>query len=193
MTSEIVPPRHPSEATGEEPATLKLALRERIAIDERGLGNMWPVFYDSGLFARVIAAMAEPLAGEVDKIVGIESRGFVLGAAVAGELGVGFVAIRKSDGLYPGETLEAFTAEDYRGRRHTFRLQRAAIGAGERVALVDDWFETGSQGLIARGLIEAAGATYVGASIIVDQLPADRRLALHPCHSLVCADELDFP
>jgi hypothetical protein len=84
---------------------LSVLLRERIAIDDAGLGNMWPVFYDTELFARVIEEMAAPLAGLVDKIAGIESRGFVLGAAVASHLRVGFVGIRKGDGLYPGETL----------------------------------------------------------------------------------------
>jgi len=176
-----------------EPSTLTVLLRERIAIDEQGLGNMWPVFYDAALFGRVVAAMAEPFAGRVDKVAGIESRGFLLGAAVAARLEVGFVAIRKSDGLYPGETLTALTASDYRGRQHTFRLQRLAVSAGERVGLVDDWFETGSQGLIARSLVEQAGGTYAGASIIVDQLSAQRRGELSPCHSLVAASELNFP
>ena len=154
---------------------------------------MWPVFYDSALFARVIDELASPFEAAVDKIVGIESRGFVLGAAVASRLRVGFVAIRKADGLYPGETFTAFTANDYRGRRHTFRLQRAAVGGGERIGLVDDWFETGSQGMIARSLVEQAGATYVGASIIVNQLSAEMRDALGPCHALVEASELNFP
>ncbi len=172
---------------------LNVLLRERIVIDAAGLGNMWPLFYDTELFARVIAALAAPFAGQVDKIAGVESRGFVLGAAVATRLGVGFVAIRKADGLYPGETVSAFSASDYRGRQHTFRLQRAAIDEGDRVGLVDDWFETGSQGLIARQLVEQAGATYVGASIIVDQLPAQKRRALSPCHALVDARELNFP
>jgi len=177
-----------------EPLTpLPPLLRERIVIDDAGLGNMWPVFYDSVLFTRVVDELAAPFEGAVDKIVGIESRGFVLGAAVASRLRVGFVAIRKADGLYPGETFSAFTAADYRGRQHTFRLQRAALAAGERIGLVDDWFETGSQGMIARRLVEAAGASYVGASIIVNQLPADMRDALGPCHALVEASELNFP
>jgi adenine phosphoribosyltransferase len=178
---------------GGESVPLNVLLRERIAIDDAGLGNMWPVFYDAELFARVIVELAAPFAGRVDKVAGIESRGFLLGAAVAAELRVGFVAIRKSDGLYPGETLSEFTSADYRGRRHTFRLQRAAVADGERVGLVDDWFETGSQGLIARQLVERAGASYVGASIIVNQLSAERRRALAPCHSLVDARELNFP
>jgi adenine phosphoribosyltransferase len=184
-----------STAASGDPATapLNALLRERIAIDEAGLGNMWPVFHDTELFTRVIDEMAAPFAGLVDKIAGIESRGFVLGAAVASRLRVGFVGIRKGDGLYPGETFEAFTAADYRGRQHTFRLQRAALEAGERVGLVDDWFETGSQGLIARALVEQAGASYVGSSIIVNQLRPALRDALAPCHWLVEAGELNFP
>ena len=166
------------------------ALAAAIEVDGDGLGNVWPVFGDSALFARVIAALAAPLHGAVDKVAGIESRGFVLGAAVAGHLGVGFVAIRKSDGLYPGATLTARAASDYRGHQHLFRLQRAAVSSGERVALVDDWFETGSQGLIGRRLIEDAGGNYAGSSIIVDQLGDERRAALAPCHSLLPAASL---
>ncbi len=188
MSAEQLPVR-----PGDELTPLGVMLRERIAIDAAGLGNIWPLFYDTELFARVTAELAAPFAAAVDKIAGVESRGFVLGAAVATHLGVGFVAIRKADGLYPGETLSAFSASDYRGRQHSFRLQRAAIEQGDRVGLVDDWFETGSQGLIARQLIEAAGATYVGASIVVDQLPAQQREALEPCHALVDARELNFP
>ena len=170
--------------------SLTRSLVAAIAVDADGLGNVWPVFGDSSLFSRVIEALAAPLRGAVDKVAGIESRGFVLGAAVAGHLGVGFVAIRKSDGLYPGETLNARADSDYRGHQHVFRLQRAAVSSGERVALVDDWFETGSQGLIGRRLIEDAGGIYAGASIIVDQLSDERRAALVPCYALLPAAAL---
>ena len=178
---------------GAEGPPLNVLLRERIAIDDAGLGNMWPLFYDGELFARVIDGLAAPFAGQVDKVAGVESRGFVLGAAVATQLRVGFISIRKTDGLYPGETFDAFTAADYRGHHHTFRLQRAAVREGERVGLVDDWFETGSQGLVARQLLERAGASYAGASIIVNQLSEEMRGALAPCHALVDARELHFP
>jgi len=173
--------------------TLERSLVDSIAVDDDGLGDVWPVFGDSELFARVIGALAAPLRGAIDKIAGIESRGFVLGAAVAGHLGVGFIAIRKSEGLYPGETLSARTAADYRGSEHVFRLQRAAVVPGDRVALVDDWFETGSQGLIGRRLLEEAGAVYAGASIIIDQLAPERRAELAPCHSLLASTALRRP
>jgi adenine phosphoribosyltransferase len=176
---------------GVEDSELAVSLTASIAVDEAGLGNVWPVFGDSALFARVIQALAAPLRGAVDKVAGIESRGFVLGAAVAGHLGVGFVAIRKSDGLYPGETVTARTDADYRGHEHVFRLQRAAVRTGDRVALVDDWFETGSQGLIGRRLLEEAGAIYAGASIIIDQLSDERREDLAPCFALLAATALN--
>ncbi len=169
------------------------SLAAAIVLDAQGLGNVWPVFGDPSLFARVVRALAEPLRGGVDKVAGIESRGFVLGAAVAGHLGIGFVAVRKGDGLYPGDTLNARAGADYRGHHHVFRLQRAAVRAGERIALVDDWFETGSQGLIGKQLIEDAGAIYAGASIIVDQLSDQRRAELAPCHSLLPATSLIRP
>lgn len=173
--------------------SLETSLVASIAVDEAGLGNVWPVFGDSVLFARVVGALAAPLRGSVDKIAGIESRGFVLGAAVAAHLRVGFVAIRKSDGLYPGETLTARSNADYRDREYVFRLQRAAVRAGERIALVDDWFQTGSQGLIGRRLLEQAGAIYAGASIMIDQLDPDRREQLAPCHSLLASTSLNGP
>ena len=74
--------RHPAE------------LRRRITFPD-GHADMWPLFYDPILFRRVIDELAEPLRGEVTKIAGIESRGFLLGAAVAARLDAGFVAIRQ--------------------------------------------------------------------------------------------------
>ena len=135
--------------------------------------------------------MARPLRDSgATKVAGIESRGFILGAAVAATLGMGFGAIRKKHGLYPGAKLTATTGSDYRGQRHELRLQLAACGPGDRVALVDDWFETGNQALAARDLIERCGAEYAGASIIVEQLTPECREALSPCQALVRAEDL---
>ena len=165
-------------------------LRERITFVD-GHSDVWPLFYDPLVFGRVVTALAAPLTGLVTKVAGIEARGFILGAAVAARLEVGFVAIRKDSGLYPGEKLTAvLDADDYRGERHCLRLQRAACGPYDAVALVDDWFETGQQARVARTLIELAGARYCGASIIVDQLSEATRRELSPCHSLIAAAEL---
>ena len=156
-----------------------------------GHADLWAVFNDGALLGAVVYGLAESLRdARIAKVAGIEARGFVLGAAVAAKLGVGFVAIRKEHGLYPGAKLTAATGTDYQGRHHELRLQRAACGPGDRVALVDDWFETGSQALEASDLIERSGAEYAGASIIVDQLRPETRRALEPCHALVHAQDL---
>ncbi|ALO98999.1 Phosphoribosyltransferase [Streptomyces hygroscopicus subsp. limoneus] len=70
------------------------------------------------------------------------SRGFLLGAAVAVELGVGFFAVRKQEGLFPGEKLTRQTSPDYRRLRHELRIRRASLTPSDRVLMVDDWIET---------------------------------------------------
>ncbi len=93
-----------------------------------GHADLWPVFRDGAAFAEVVKALAEPFrdAG-VTAVCGIESRGFLLGGAVALELGVGFAAVRKAAGLFPGEKLTRETDPDYRGFRHVLRMQRSAL------------------------------------------------------------------
>lgn len=119
------------------------------------------------------------------------SRGvFILGGAVARELDVGFVAIRKGGSLFPGPKAERRTATDYRGRETVLRLQRASLEPGDRVLLVDDWFETGAQALAATALVADCGAELVGAAVIVDELAGEARDRLGPLHALVHAGEL---
>src|SRR5206468_1845378 len=86
-------------------------MRDRFA---QTLADVWRLFADGQLFRRIVAALAEPFA-DATKVAGLEARGFILGAAVATELGVGFVAIRKDSGLFPGPKAELRTAPDYRG------------------------------------------------------------------------------
>ena len=152
---------------------------------------MWRLFSDGDLFPALVRALADPFRGSsLTKVVGIEARGFILGGAVASELDAGFVAIRKPGGLFPGEKLVGVTPPDYRNQQVQLRLQRTSLGQLDRVALIDDWFETGSQALAAKALIEAAGANFVGASVIVDQLDSDVRSRLQPFHALIARDAL---
>jgi adenine phosphoribosyltransferase len=156
-----------------------------------GHADVWRLFVDRGFFARMVVALASPYRdGEVTKVSGIEARGFIVGAAVARELQAGFVAIRKEGGIFPGEKLTQATPPDYRGNTTTLRLQRDSLTSDDRVLLVDDWFETGSQALTAKSLIEAAGAVFVGASVIVDQLDPEIRLLLGQFSALIGSDAL---
>lgn len=150
-----------------------------------GHADVWRWFDDAETLRALAAALVEPFRDEATKVAGIESRGFVLGAACALGLGVGFVPIRKAGGVFPGPKAVAETAADYRGGRRTLRLQRAALTADDRVLLVDDWLETGSQAAGARTLVEDCGAGFLGVAAIVDQLPPGRSEQLVRVHALL--------
>jgi adenine phosphoribosyltransferase len=156
-----------------------------------GHADMWAIFGDAEAFRIVVAALAEPYAADgITAVCGIESRGFLLGGAVAVRLGVGFVPIRKEGGLFPGPKFSQSTGPDYRGRTHVLRLQRSALRPGDRLVLVDDWIETGSQVMAARDLIADAGAHLAGCSIIVDQMTDQVRRDIGRVDAIVRADEL---
>lgn len=157
----------------------------------RGHADVWRIFADAEAMATVTAALAEPwrTAG-ITKVCGIESRGFLLGGAVAVELHAGFVAIRKEAGLFAGDKHEVTTAPDYREVAQRLRIQTDSLGADDVVLLVDDWAERGSQALGARALLATRGATWAGASLVVDQLRPETRERLAPVTSIVTHNEL---
>jgi adenine phosphoribosyltransferase len=156
-----------------------------------GHADVWRLFDDATLLRDLAAALVDPFRGNATKVAGIESRGFILGTAAALELGVGFVPIRKAQGLFPGPKAVAVTELDYRGNRHELRLQRAALDAGDRVLLVDDWIETGSQAKAAKGLVEACGAKLLGMAVVVRELEPEQAAGLGALHWLIASDGLD--
>lgn len=154
-----------------------------------GDGDLWPLYADSDGFAAVVGALAAPFVGGVTRVVGVEARGFLLGGAVARELGVGFVAIRKRAGQLPGDKLVRRSEPDYTGERQVLRLRADALTETDRVLIVDDWLETAAQARAAEALIRDAGATVAGHSVIINQHP-DRTDDLVNVHSLLTAAEL---
>lgn len=155
-----------------------------------GHADVWHIFRDPEALAGVVRGLAGPFREEgVTAVCGIESRGFLLGAAVAVELGVGFVAVRKGEGIFPGEKVTRRSDPDYRGTRQELRVQRAAVGPEDRVLLVDDWMETGSQASAVRSMVEECGGRRAGCSVVVDQTPPARRADLG-VRSIVAAAEL---
>jgi adenine phosphoribosyltransferase len=168
--------------------TLQAELVARFAWVD-GHADVWRLFSDGQLLRRIATALAEPFR-DATKVAGVEARGFVLGTAVALQLGAGFVAIRKDDGLLPGAKLTEATEPDYRGNRHVLRVQQAAVEPGDTVVLVDDWAEQGSQALAARELIERCGATFAGLAIVVDQLEDEMRTRIGRVHALLSHSEL---
>jgi adenine phosphoribosyltransferase len=150
-----------------------------------GHADVWGLTEDADTFNVVIEGLAS-LAGDLrpTAIAGIETRGVLFGAPVAHHLGLGFHTIRKTDGLFAGAAHSALSAPDYRGRSYTMRI-RGSVTAGDRVVLVDDWIEKGSQASAARDLVKTAGASLAGIVTVVDE--SDGRLG---ARSLVRASEL---
>ena len=156
-----------------------------------GHADVLGLLADAGFLERSVAALAAPFENEgVTKVAGVEARGFIFGAAVATKLGAGFVPVRKPGSIHPGSKAVHVSAPDWRGRSLAFELQRAALGVGDVVLLVDDWAETGSQALAARALIEECHATWAGVSLLVDQLQDDVRQRLEPVRAVVLSDQL---
>ena len=138
------------------------------------------------------AALAEPFRDSgITKVASVEARGFAIGAAVASSLSAGFVAARKHGAIHPGSKVRVPTDTDWRGRVNELELLRASLEPQDRVLVVDDWAETGSQATATRSLIERCGASYIGLSLLVDQLTDEMRERLAPVASIVRCDE--FP
>lgn len=156
-----------------------------------GAADTWTMLRSGNSLAAVIDALAELIDSEQpDVVVGVESRGFVLAPAVAVRLGVGFVPMRKDGALFPGPLVEQQTGQDYRGNQRTLATRRDLLSEGQRVVLVDDWIETGSQAIAARQLVAQCGAELVAVAVIVDEASPAARGALPPVRSLVRASEL---
>ncbi|GHE15745.1 phosphoribosyltransferase family protein [Streptomyces alanosinicus] len=155
-----------------------------------GHADVWQIFRDSAALAAVVRSLAESFRDEgITSVCGIESRGFLLGAAVAVELGVGFVPVRKREGIFPGAKVTRRSDPDYPGLRQELRLQQATVSSGGRVLLVDDWIETGSQAAAVRSMVEECGGHWAGCAVIVDQTTPARCAGLG-VRSIVTAAEL---
>ncbi len=121
---------------------------------------------DARGFRRAIDELVQPLAGaKIDKVAGIEARGFILGGAIAHQLSVGFVPIRKK-GKLPYKTIAERYELEYGVDEVEMHID--AVAAGERVLLVDDLIATGGTAGAAIRLLERAGANVVLCSFVVD-------------------------
>ena len=124
------------------------------------------VLRDAAGFGLAIAGMREALVDhEVTMIAGIEARGFIFGAALAREMGLGFVPIRKKDKL-PGRTIGMNYALEYGQDR--IEIHDDAVGPGDRIALIDDLIATGGTAVAATRLLKSAGTDVPVAVFLVD-------------------------
>lgn len=117
-------------------------------------------------FQRSIDALVEPyIESKIDKVAGIEARGFILGGAVAHQLSSGFVPIRKK-GKLPYDTVRIAYSLEY--GIDEMEMHRDAIKPGERVVLIDDLIATGGTAVAAAELLKKMDANIVAACFIVN-------------------------
>lgn len=134
------------------------------------------LFADARGFRMAIDQLLTPYAGmRIDKVAGLEARGFILGGAVAHQLSTGFVPIRKK-GKLPGRTI----AQDYKLEygEAVMEIHDDALAPGERVLMVDDLLATGGTAEAGIRLVERLGAVVVGCAFVIDlpELGGRRRL-----------------
>lgn len=148
--------------------------------------DITPVLGDPGAFAAAVSWLAWASPGPVDKVVAIEARGFILGAPVAVARGAGLVPVRKV-GKLPSATVTASYTLEY--GEATLEMHVDALGAGDRVLVVDDVIATGGTALATVELVHRAGAEVSGivALLEVPGLGGRARLAGHDLRVLVPA------
>ena len=165
----------------------------------KGLIRDVPDFPEPGIvFKDITPVLADPIAfstitdlivvrfgrGNVDKVVGIEARGFIIASPVAYHFGAGFVPIRKQ-GKLPSESL----AEDYELEygTATLELHVDGINPGERVLIVDDVLATGGTARAAASLVQRVGGKVCGIATVIelDFLHGRERLADHELYTLI--------
>jgi adenine phosphoribosyltransferase len=121
---------------------------------------------DARAFRRSIDELVHPYAGtKIDKIAGVEARGFILGGAMSHQLSAGFVPIRKK-GKLPHETVRIAYSLEY--GLDEMEMHKDAVKTGERVILVDDLIATGGTAEGAVKLLQQMGAEVVAACFVID-------------------------
>lgn len=143
---------------------------------------------DGPAFRRVVDLFAERYQEErVDVVVGVESRGFIFGGALAHQLNAGFVPVRKL-GKLPGKTIEVEYELEY--GRDALAIHEDAIRAGQRVLAVDDLLATGGTMAATLRLIQLLGGHVVGVAFMIELafLHGRDKLKNYPLHSLITYD-----
>ena len=161
-------------------AKLRAAVRDVPDFPKKGIvfKDITPVLNDPVLFRASIDLFLERCRGiKFDKIVGIDARGFVFGSAVAYELGVGFIPIRKR-GKLPYRTEVAKYSLGYGEAEMEMHVD--ALTAGERVVMVDDLLATGGTSAAAAVLIRKAGGSLVEAQFLIELEILHGRKQLEP-------------
>jgi adenine phosphoribosyltransferase len=146
-----------------------------------------PLIYDNLGFQKVIDSFAKYYRNKsIDKVVGLEARGFIFGASLAYALKIGFVPIRKPNKLPPPVYRQAFQLEY---GEDVLELQQQALNPGENVLVIDDVLATGGTIRASLGLLKQAKVNVVGCGIVLElthlkarELKELRGLDIHALH-----------
>lgn len=147
--------------------------------------DITPLLGDAQAFAQAVSAMVDEFSGvAIDRVVGVESRGFIFGAPVAYRIGAGFVPVRKA-----GKLPWAVVREEYQLEYGADKLEihRDAIHPGERILIVDDVLATGGTAEATARLVETLGGVVAGLAFLLelDELGGRSRLQNRTIRSLL--------
>ena len=168
-------------------ASLRASIRDVVDFPKPGIvfKDITPVLADGLLFRTSISLLCDTAGGtKIDKVVGIDARGFIFAAAVADRLGAGFVPVRKK-GKLPWKTRQTAYSLEY--GESIVELHEDAVKPGESVLLVDDLLATGGTAAAAVKLLDELGANIVAISVLIELgfLNGRALLTPHTVHSIL--------
>jgi adenine phosphoribosyltransferase len=177
-------------ASSAAPLDLKKCIRSIPDFPKPGImfRDITPLLADPRAFREAIRRMAAPYKkGAVDAVIGAESRGFIFAAAMALELGAGFVPVRKK-GKLPFKT--ASVSYDLEYGTDTLQMHTDAVSAGTRVLMVDDLLATGGTMAACCEMVQAAGGKILGIEFLIELafLKGRAKLGNHPVRSQIVFD-----
>jgi adenine phosphoribosyltransferase len=166
---------------------LRAAVRDVVDFPKPGIifKDITPILADGKLFHDSISLLCETAGGvKIDKVVGIDARGFIFAAAVADRLGAGFVPVRKK-GKLPWKTRQTAYSLEY--GESIVELHEDAVKPGESILLADDLLATGGTAAAAVKLLDELGANLVGISVLIELefLKGRAKLAPHPVSAVL--------
>ena len=153
---------------------------------KKELIDMTKLLLDPVIFNSLIEDMCKPfLNKKIDKVVAIDAMGFVFGARIAEKLGVGLILLRKGGKI--GVATKSLSFTDYSKTEKSLEVATVALKAEERVLIVDEWSETGTQLKTAIKLIESSGGKVIGISCVSidDEIKKDSTISKYMIYSVL--------
>jgi len=155
---------------------------KQIILERKYTASFYAPWADATLLQTIVENLAEPFRdAAIEKVLGLEARGFILGAPVAYLLHAGFVVARKAGNLYKGrrasENVLQEACVDYSGQKKVLEIETHAYGIqpGDRILIIDDWFDRGEQGQAAIRLVERARGVVAGVGVLFENMTAEKR------------------